>query len=266
MAGEVLPTDPILSRLLKDSKTIDDIAFVERVGFWFRTEGIGHRGRRSVTATMLYDGDLRSLEDQPYLKRQDVRRYRLSGCSHWIRRDSEFTSKIEREGNVTLDTEPYSLGRQKIVWWVLNNRILATLDERGLATDRSLYSIVPKYLRSGTVDLRYLLGLINSQLFSYLYGATPAPASRYWMGKGAYRMERLPVRSADSAEKADKDRHDTLVEAVNLMLSLRSGRPSLRRPDKPLPHQIRQTDRQIDELVYDLYGLTRDEIKIVEGK
>ena len=30
--------------------------------------------------------------------------------------------------------------------------------------------------------------------------------------------------------------------------------------------QIEVTDRQIDELVYELYGLTEEEIKIVEGK
>ena len=32
-----------------------------------------------------------------------------------------------------------------------------------------------------------------------------------------------------------------------------------------LTRQIESTDRQIDQLVYDLYGLTPDEIKIVEG-
>jgi type II restriction/modification system DNA methylase subunit YeeA len=32
-----------------------------------------------------------------------------------------------------------------------------------------------------------------------------------------------------------------------------------------LQNQIDATDRQIDQLVYELYGLTEDEIKIVEG-
>jgi hypothetical protein len=30
--------------------------------------------------------------------------------------------------------------------------------------------------------------------------------------------------------------------------------------------QIEATDRQIDALVYELYGLTEDEIKVVEGE
>ena len=33
----------------------------------------------------------------------------------------------------------------------------------------------------------------------------------------------------------------------------------------PSSHQIDATDREIDRLVYELYGLTEEEIKIVEG-
>jgi hypothetical protein len=33
-----------------------------------------------------------------------------------------------------------------------------------------------------------------------------------------------------------------------------------------LQRQIEATDRQIDSLVYELYGLTEEEIRIVEGK
>lgn len=32
-----------------------------------------------------------------------------------------------------------------------------------------------------------------------------------------------------------------------------------------LKHQMDQTDREIDQLVYDLYGLSGDEIEIVEN-
>ena len=34
----------------------------------------------------------------------------------------------------------------------------------------------------------------------------------------------------------------------------------------PLKARIKATDNLIDEIVYRLYGLTEDEIKIVEGK
>ncbi|MHB8846309.1 MAG: hypothetical protein ACYC7L_16365 [Nitrospirota bacterium] len=40
----------------------------------------------------------------------------------------------------------------------------------------------------------------------------------------------------------------------------------IRHEKTALQRQIDATDRQIDQLVYELYGLTEDEIKIVEGK
>ena len=33
-----------------------------------------------------------------------------------------------------------------------------------------------------------------------------------------------------------------------------------------LQRQIEATDREIDQLVYELYGLTKEEIRIVEGE
>jgi len=58
-----------------------------------------------------------------------------------------------------------------------------------------------------------------------------------------------------------------MVELVDLMLSLHKTLSSARIPgDKTcLQRQINVTDRQIDKLVYELYGLTEEEIGIVEA-
>lgn len=56
----------------------------------------------------------------------------------------------------------------------------------------------------------------------------------------------------------------TLVEK---MLDLHKQRPVLKTPHEQsaLDRQISATDTQIDRLVYDLYGLTEEEIKLVES-
>jgi hypothetical protein len=58
--------------------------------------------------------------------------------------------------------------------------------------------------------------------------------------------------------------HDRLVEQ---MLALHPQAAGARTPQEQtaLTRQIAATDAQIDRLVYDLYGLTEDEIRIVEG-
>jgi hypothetical protein len=57
-----------------------------------------------------------------------------------------------------------------------------------------------------------------------------------------------------------------MVELVKVMLDLHKQQ-TIARTDhekKSLQRQITATDRQIDSLVYELYGLTEEEIKIVE--
>ena len=53
----------------------------------------------------------------------------------------------------------------------------------------------------------------------------------------------------------------------NQMLSLHKQLPLARTPHEQtaLERQIEAADRQIDALVYELYGLTEEEIAIVEG-
>jgi hypothetical protein len=59
-----------------------------------------------------------------------------------------------------------------------------------------------------------------------------------------------------------------MVEPVERMLDLHKQLPEAKTPHerKSLQRTIAATDRQIDALVYELYGLTDDEIRIVEGE
>jgi hypothetical protein len=65
----------------------------------------------------------------------------------------------------------------------------------------------------------------------------------------------------------DKARHNKMVSLVEQLLSLNKQLASAKTShDKTiLQRQIDATDKQIDSLVYELYGLTEEEIRIVEG-
>jgi hypothetical protein len=80
-------------------------------------------------------------------------------------------------------------------------------------------------------------------------------------------IEHLPIRTINFSDHADKSRHDRMVEVVEQMLDLHKQLAEVKEPQTKtvLQRQIETTDRQIDRLVYELYELTEDEIKIVEG-
>ena len=79
-------------------------------------------------------------------------------------------------------------------------------------------------------------------------------------------VERTPIRSIDISDPADVGRHDRMVELVQSMLDLHKLTSVCTDHDKGAARRrIEATDQQIDWLVYELYGLTEEEIGIVEG-
>ncbi|MDH5740826.1 MAG: Fic family protein, partial [Nitrospira sp.] len=121
------------------------------------------------------------------------------------------------------------------------------------------------------VDDPYLLGILNSRLFWFAISNLSIP---FGVRAGQYRyrliyqyMEKVPIRVIDFTSKADKEKHGRMLTLVNGMLELHQRLTDAKTPsDKDrLQRQIDATDQEIDWLVYDLYGLTEEEIKIVEA-
>jgi hypothetical protein len=80
-------------------------------------------------------------------------------------------------------------------------------------------------------------------------------------------LRRIPIRTINFSDPADKQRHDQMVALVERMLALHRQRAAARTPTEQtmLDRQIAATDAQIDRLVYALYGLTEAEIALVDG-
>lgn len=82
-------------------------------------------------------------------------------------------------------------------------------------------------------------------------------------------ISQLPIHRIDFENLAEKLAHDEIVRLVERMLVLQKERQSVRREDdldrvRNLERQIARVDAEIDQRVYALYGLTEEEIKIVE--
>jgi hypothetical protein len=114
----------------------------------------------------------------------------------------------------------------------------------------------------------YLLGLLNSKLgFAYFKETCAALEGKnevYFRFKRQY-LQNFPVHKINFADPAEKAAHDKLVTLVERMLSLHKRSARTPQEQEMLRREIESTDGQIDRLVYSLYGLTEEEIKIVEG-
>ncbi|MFA5294680.1 MAG: hypothetical protein WC382_04100 [Methanoregulaceae archaeon] len=67
--------------------------------------------------------------------------------------------------------------------------------------------------------------------------------------------------------REESSRHDTRVAHAERMLALHKQRAEVKTDHEKnlIERQIEATDKQIDALVYELYGLTEEEVGIVEG-
>ena len=78
-------------------------------------------------------------------------------------------------------------------------------------------------------------------------------------------LNQLNMDFSNPAEKVQRDKLVTLVETM-LELQKKHHDARMERDKELYERQIKMVDTQIDEQVYDLYGLTEEEVKVVEEK
>ncbi len=113
----------------------------------------------------------------------------------------------------------------------------------------------------------FVLGIINSKLSFWFLRQISNVFRGGWITCTKQYFGELPIIRLDLKKPAEKTQHDRLVGLVDKLLGLmpklrQSGSESERRT---LQNAVTAADQQIDALVYELYGLTEKEIKLVEG-
>ncbi len=125
---------------------------------------------------------------------------------------------------------------------------------------QTFYILKPK-----DVNLKYLLGLLNSRVI-YFWLDKKGKKQGDQLQVDKQPLLKIPIRTINFDDPADVARHDKMVALVERMLGLHKKLAAATIPaDKELyQRQIEATDRQIDALVYELYGLPEEEIGAVE--
>jgi hypothetical protein len=185
----------------------------------------------------------------PLLAGEDVSRYFTSAPSRFI-------------GTIRKSSSNYA--SPKIIVVKTGAKVVASLDERSLTTIQSIYNL---HMSESDIDPKYVLGILNSRAVAYYVRRTFTDYKLLFPQLNQTTLEGIPIHLPDLSLNADKSSHDRMVSLVDQMLSLHKRLQAARtEQDKtPLQRQIAATDKEIDRLVYDLYGLTEDEIRIVEG-
>ena len=112
-------------------------------------------------------------------------------------------------------------------------------------------------------DLKYILGIINSKLISYWFvKAFDKFQRKIFPQFKVNELEKFPINEADFKEQK------LIIQLVDNMINLNKElRKVTENSEKwiSIKSEIKKTDEKIDQEVYRLYGLTNEEIKIVDN-
>jgi type I restriction-modification system DNA methylase subunit len=131
-------------------------------------------------------------------------------------------------------------------------------DENG-----EFYSVNTSYIIP--VNDKYLLGLLNSKLIDFVYRQISSSYRGGYLRYIYQYMAKLPIHKIDFTNPTEVEQHNRMVSLVERMLELHKRDPQTPQEADRIQREIAATDGAIDKLVNELYGLTEEEVRIVEG-
>lgn len=134
---------------------------------------------------------------------------------------------------------------EKLIGVITGDAIRIALDNNRIYPTDGIY-----IFNSEKVSNKYLLGILNSKLLTYFYRLLS-------LEEGRILAQIKPTIIADlKIIIGNSDEVKTITTLVDQILTKKKSNPEA---------DITVEEKEIDKLVYELYGLTEEEIKIVEG-
>ena len=179
-------------------------------------------------------------DSNPFLESSDIHRYSFNGGKYI---DNTQTYYSEDKRKIFEDSEIIFMAR-------MTNFIRCCIASKGY------YGGKVNILHNFKVDKRFLLGILNSKLMSYFY------SKKYFashMQGGAFGFDTISVGKLPIPKitESNKPLCNEIIKCVEQILESRAKDSAL---------DTSKLESKINSLVYQLYNLTDDEIKIIESK
>ncbi|RRQ44966.1 Eco57I restriction-modification methylase domain-containing protein, partial [Chryseobacterium sp. SC28] len=175
---------------------------------------------------------------QKLLVGKDISRYTIEFRNRFIEFDN--TNK-----SVYKDISIYKSNKiliQRIRNLSLKQRLVCCFDDNNyLCTNTLRIGII----KNEDFLIKFILGILNSKTINYLF-------LKYFLNKDiyAYQLEQIPIPAIN------KEKQQPIISLVEKVLNSKNQNPK---------SDTTEIEYEIDKLVYELYGLTDEEIAIIEN-
>ena len=196
-----------------------------------------------MSSRLLYEGAKSANNDVEYWKGIDINEYYIADKTNRFCRTDIKLSDNER---VILNKEYFEIA-PKLIWRQTAPYPICAVDYRGIWFGRSIQAGIIKRAFIDKVSYEYLCGLLNSKYLRYLYNQNVQESGRVFPQVKLEKLKPLPIIIADNQKP--------IVDLVEKIIDLKMSNSK---------SQTKDLESEIDKLVYQLYGLSDEEIKIVE--
>ncbi len=264
----------VKGRLCVTSKVCSEPFNIEKVAVRSLVKGSADIQRYFIESDRVLVFPYRHVDGKPLLIDSESLAQELPLAWKYLNNNSQSLKRRAKAEWYAFRRRNYDLrdGVPRILVPSIGKRLSAAIDSEGRyqfvgsgGGGGGAYGLVVK--SSTRQSIYCILGMLNSKLADWL-----AKLANSRFGGGYYSFNRqyiepIPIRLIDFENPTDKTLHDRMNSLVDRMLDLHkrltaAGAPSDR---VRVQRQIDATDQEIDRVVYDLYGLTEDEIAIVEA-
>ncbi len=144
-------------------------------------------------------------------------------------------------------SESVFLNVPKLLTKFCSNVISFAIDEIGYCNTNSVYNCQVKDLS----DINYLLAILNSHVTTFWFNTAFLNIDTIFPHIQKNQLEAIPIPQVNIEKKNE------ISSVVEKILTTKRGHPSA---------DTSALESEINRLVYQIYGLTEDEIKMVEGR
>ena len=208
--------------------------------------GLSQKGKSDLSARLLYEGIKETSNDFEFWKGTDINQYYISTHTNRFCRPNIRLADNER---VIINKDYFAI-HPKLIWRQTAPYPICAVDNKGIWFGRSIQAGIIKTEYQNRLSYEYLCGLLNSKYLRFLYEQNVKEGGRVFPQVKLEHLKPLPI------VLEDKEKQEQLENIVNNIVNAKQANPST---------DTSVLESEIDRLVYQLYGLTEEEIRIVEG-
>ena len=227
--------------------SLGEIMELKDAGFKYQRKNIGlsKKGNNNLAERIFYEGNIENKEDIPILIGKDINAYyHLDTPNKKLRKEYK---NFLKDNESTYYNKEIMDSREKLIWRQTAPYFIGTILRDKNYFGNTIQAGIIKDSFVNKISYEYLCGLLNSKYLRYLYENNVRETGKTFPQVKLQKLKPLPIIISEN--------QSSIVNLVNEAIKRKRENPKA---------DITNIESQINILVYKLYNLTYEELRVID--